>query len=364
MKPRTTILLLVVAVLALTGGWYYGPRTQGAAVTTMSSQPAFANLSQTIAQAAQVTIQHAGKTLVITRKGNAWGLQDHAGYPVEPAKLHALLTGLTEVRLLEPRTSDPAEFHRLGVEDPTAPPGGPTPRSTLLRVLDAQGHPLAELIVGISRDSGQPGEVPQFYFRRPGEHASWLAEGVVDTDADAQQWLDRDVLSIPENRVGSVTLVHGDQKIEITHQPGATNQDLLAVTTPADHPPLDQDKVQDVGHALDMLTLNDVKPAGAMAGQALGQSIYATKDGLTVTLALSKDGEKLWAHITAAGTGSATAEASRLNAKLGGWDYEIGDYRQHALLPTLDELKPAAPPASATPSSSPAPDATASPTHP
>ena len=89
-----------------------------------------------------------------------------------------MLTALTELRLVEPRTKDPAEFSRLGLEDPN----GKTAKSDLLRVLDASGKPIVSLIVGHRRVRTQ-GNVPeQIFVRRPDDNQTWLAEGSLEVD--------------------------------------------------------------------------------------------------------------------------------------------------------------------------------------
>ena len=68
------------------------------------------------------------------KHGDAWGLEDRGGYPVQVTKLRGMLTALTELRLVEPRTTDPAKFGRLGLEDPERKDA----TANLLRVLDAR----------------------------------------------------------------------------------------------------------------------------------------------------------------------------------------------------------------------------------
>src|SRR6202012_1415149 len=113
---------------------------------------------------------------------------------------------LTELRLVEPRTTDPAEFSRLGLEDPT----GKTATSNLLRVLDASGKPIVAVVVGHRRVRTQGNLPEQVYVRRPDDNQTWLAEGNLQVDADPQQWLDRDILSIDHARIAKVAVTRGD----------------------------------------------------------------------------------------------------------------------------------------------------------
>ena len=43
------------------------------------------------------------------------------------------------------------------------------------------------------------------------------------------------------------------------------------------------------------------------------------------------------------GTDKARAEADRLQARLGGWAYQLGSWQEKSLAPTLDDLKASAP---------------------
>jgi hypothetical protein len=89
--------------------------------------------------------------------------------------------------------------------------------------------------------------------------------------------------------------------------------------------------------------------------------VFTTSDGMTVTATVFKigDGDKaeIWAQFTAAGDGAAKPEADELRAKLAGWTYQLGVWKEKALAPSLDELKaaePAAPAAGAPPLPAPA----------
>jgi hypothetical protein len=92
---------------------------------------------------------------------------------VQESRLRGLLAGLTELRLTEQRTSDPAMFGRLGVDDPNSA----TSTANLLRVLDASQKPVLSVIVGHRRVRSQANAPEEVYVRRPDENRSWLAEG-------------------------------------------------------------------------------------------------------------------------------------------------------------------------------------------
>ncbi len=343
MKPRTLAILVVLGVLALAGGWYFGAdRTQEQEISADAGRLMFPDLAARLPDATQVELQHGANTLRIVKdaKTGAWGLAERGGYPIDVAKLRALLTGLTELRLSEKRTADPGELERLGLGDPA----GKDATSTLIRVTDAAGHPIAAVVAGHSRVRTEGNLPEEIYVRRPDENQSWLAEGKLDVDTDLPTWLDRDIMDIAPARIASADVTHGDSHLVL-----ARAGETLAMTAPADHPKLDDSHLDDVLHALAQLTLQDVAAdKDAPKGEALGSAVFTTADGLAVTVTPEKTASDLWARFAASGsTDKAKAEAANLNTRLAGWTYQIGSWKQKALVPTLDDLKAAPPPAAA-----------------
>jgi hypothetical protein len=346
MKPRTSLLLAVVAVLVLGAAWQFGLRTEPAEQETVARGTlVFPGLVARLAQARRVEITHQGHTLVIADAGGVWGLPDRGGYPVEPDRLRELLTGLTELRITEPRTSNPAEYAQLGVEDPQAAGAN----SNLVRVLDGAGKPLAALIVGHSRTRTLGNLPPSVFIRRPGEAQSFLAEGSLPVDADPQLWLTRNIIDIGHGKITGVTVHRGGETLVFGRTAGK-----FGLLTPADHPKLDSYKIDDVGSALEQLTLTDVKPAAQEPGSKIGTAAFVTSDGMTVTVTVFRNAQDIWAQFAVAGTGAAAADAAKLQAAIGKWAYQLGSWKAQALVPTLADLKADTPATPAVPAPAPA----------
>ena len=350
MRAVTLAALVAAAGLAVAGGWYYGIATTPREQTSVAAGGLmFPDLAGKLHDAAKLEITHQGQQTVIEKRADgSWGIASMHDYPIQEAKLRSVLTALTELRLLEPRTSDPAEYGRLGVDQASG---------DLMQLVDAGGTPIVAVIAGHRRVRAQAKVPDEIYVRRPEEAQSWLAEGGLQVDADASQWLDRDILNVAQDRIAKVVV--GDDALEFARVDGK-----FALTKPADHPKLEDYKVDNVARGLETLTLQAVKADADAPKDPAGHAVFTTTDGLDVAVTLFHADKDVWARFAVSGGDKAKAEADRLSARVAGWTYQIGSWKEKSLVPALDDLKAAEPPPPATPPAAPevpAPASAASP---
>ena len=334
MNRRNLLLLGGAAVVAVAGGVLLAPR-DGAppeAGPAGAGGLLFPGLAQRLGAAARIEVRKPDATLIVARDGDRWVLPEKADYPVRPERVRELLVGLTELRLVEARTADAGQLDRLGLDDPAKP--GST--ALLLRVLDAAGAPIAELVVGRRRVRTQ-GNLPEsVYVRRPNETQSWLAEGRLPVDGDAQLWLDRDIVNLPAARIWRLDARRAGADPVVLARPEGQGEAPLAVVEPADFGPTDEIALDEVTRAFEFLTFLDVRPAAAIPGEALGEAAFALTDGLGVTVAPHHEGENLWIRLSASGD---TEEARRLAARWQPWAYQVGPWKEKAFLPRPEDLR-------------------------
>lgn len=338
---RRALLLLGGTALASVGGVVLlSPELVGGrGAPDLAGRLAFEGLTGRLAGAARIEVTGQGGKLVLLREGEGWVLPDRGNYPVRAEKARELLVGLTELRLVEARTADAALLDRLGVDNPLRP--GST--ALLLRVLDARGTALVELVVGRRRVRTQ-GNLPEsVYVRRPEEAQAWLAEGRLALDPDPQAWLDRDVVNIAADRVRRVTVERvGAQPLVLGRRPGQEGR--LQVLDPPDPPSADTVTLDEVARAFEFLSFLEVRPAAEIPGEALGEARFELTDGTLLRVWPHRDGETLWARLRAEGS----EQAGVWNARWTPWAYQFGVWKEKAFVPRLEDLlepeAPAAPP--------------------
>jgi hypothetical protein len=326
MNRRALILLGLGAATSLGAAWLFAPGESETRAGFAPGTLAFPDLAPRLAEAARIEIARGDAALHILRAGDDWALAELHAYRARPEQVRELLAGLTELRLMEERTGDAARLDRLGLDDASA---------VRLRVLDAGGRAVAELHLGRRRVRTQGGVPETIYVRRPGEARSWLAEGRLVAEPEAQLWVDRDVANIPPARIRRVEVSRlGEPPLALARDPAG--QELLVVETPADAPAADRTALDEVARAFDLLTFTGVLPAAAAPGNPLGEARFLLDSGAAVLARARKDDERVWLLLSAEGD----AEAERWNARWRGWAYQIGAWKEQAVVPRLADLLP------------------------
>jgi hypothetical protein len=314
----------------------------------------FPGVVDRLQNAAAIEVTGKDGTLRMVRAGSTWGDADRAGYPVQQQRVRELLAGVSELRLVEPRTADPAQLRALNLDDP-----GPESSALRLAIRDGAGVAIAEAIVGRRRVRMQ-GNVPEaIYVRRPGETQAWLAEGTLRLDAERSLWVDRELLDIKRPRVAAATFRQGDQELALRR--ATPDVERLDVVAPPDGWRGDEARVDDVARALEWLTLEDVAPAAQVAaGTPLGTAQWTLFDGTRIDARIVEHDGTRWvgldvgwsAPATPAPEGSdhrtpqqAEAEARAASQRLQGWVYRLPDWKLGILLSSIETLRAAeAPP--------------------
>jgi hypothetical protein len=325
MMGRRGLLLLGTAAAASLGAAFWSDPAREEAGRLPTGSLAFPGLAAQLAGARRIEIARPDGRTTLLRDGEGWRIAELDGYPAVTARVRALLTALTELRLVEERVSDPAMQARLGLDD----------GAVAVTVLDAGGQPLAALRIGRQRVRAQGNLAPSLYVRRGGEARAWLAEGRLAADTDPRLWVERDLAVLAPARLRRVEVARLGEPPLVLARAGEVDAALLVVT-PDDAPPTDVLARDEIGRAFDMLTFQEVRRGAALPGEALGTARFAYTDEVTITVTGSREGEGFWVRLEASGG----PEAQALDARWRGWIYELGGFKEKAMLPRLADLAP------------------------
>lgn len=381
MTSRKLSILAIVALVAVVGGvWLAGRQTSTSLGETATLYP---DLKKQLDAVTAVRIVKAGGTTAVEMKRgeSGWTVSERSNYPADEAKLRKLVTGLAEAKLLEEKTSTAENYPTLGVEDiSNAAAGG------MQVEVDGPKQPV-KVIVGKQAVGGQ-----SHYVRRAGEPKSWLVDEDIDTSASPDQWLRKNILDVSADRVQSAEVTIGAAKPYSAVKKARADANFTVEGLPKGKELSSPSAADSVATALSGLTLTDVQSASAMTDKPSAQAVIKTFDGLvaeatgwkkddkhfialktsydaaqadrfkvaTAPAEKQDDAEKKAAAADAEGAPPATdaskpatdgkaaaseppkpnvaEEASKANAQLTGWVYEIPAYKYDAIFKPVDEL--------------------------
>jgi hypothetical protein len=378
MSRQRFIALMVAALLAISGALYLS--TQRNLPRDPHGSALLPLLASELNTVTSVTVRKGAATPVTVRKqGEQWMVAERADYPADVPKLRKLLLALSDAKVREEKTSNPASYAIIGVEDLSQAGAAGTQIE-----LTAQNGKHA-VIVGKSAGEGN-------YVRRAGEKTSYIAEPGISVEAEPRYWIDTRLLDIPSDKIQSVEtkpatgasyLVHlvpqselkpsdnksGSPSASSAANPSAANPSTANTSTAntstanAPAPPAANkfvlDGVPSGRQAADTqtlapsaahfgsLTVEDVAPAGDIDFNKPSTVTVTLADGGVITITGAVIGDKRWIKVTA-------PQDAALSAKANGRAFEIASYRYDGIFRPLEQLlvpKPPPPSAKAPPPS-------------
>ena len=286
MRSRTVIVLAAVTVVIVLAAVVV--RQQTTPAVSQQSETLFPELLTRINEVTEVKGTSSEGSYTLQLRDGHWVVEEKQGYLADADKVRQLLFGLAQLRRIEPKTSNPELYDKIGVQDV----GAKGAESLQIKLTGAKQATLAELIVGKHQLSKANLSLREYFVRLPGNPQSWLVEGKIPEDKPASNWLNKDILGLDPGRVREVRVTHADgQRITLRRKdPAASDYELVGLPKGAEiESPY---AVNSIANALTDLALDDVRPAAAVNFNDKGvlSVELATFDGLRVDMQAIKDG--------------------------------------------------------------------------
>lgn len=355
MSRQRLIALGIAAFLAIAGALFLS--TQRNLPRDPHGSSFLPSLAAELNTVTSLSVRKGSPTPVVTvhRQGERWTVAQRADYPADMFKLRQLLQSLKDAKIREEKTSNPANYSIIGVEDPLKP----RPSGAQIELIAQDGK--HDVIIGKSVGNGN-------FARRVGETTSYVIEPAISLEAEPRFWIDTKLLDLPADKIQSIegkpatgpgyylhrTSVGSDKapgndaptNAPAPSAPGAAApaDNFVLDAVPAGRQPADPQTLANSATLLSNLAIDDVSPAGEVDFSKPSRATVTLSDGSVVTLTGAVAGEKHWIQV------SAPKDAS-LSAKTSGRAYEIASYRYDGLFRPLEQLlmPKAAPPQPAVP---------------
>jgi hypothetical protein len=336
MKPRYFLFLAISALVATALAAITHANRQPALEIKKAARPLAPDLVRNVDRLSAIEVKQGDKSLTIERKGEAWSIKERGGYPAKADVARSLVARLAASEFVDPKTRVAANHGVLELEDPA----GKDAKSRLVRLVDAKGAALTEIVVGKRKYEAFGPSRPGTYVREPKAVETWLATGDIDVPVDVRGWAQSGIVDLPADKITKVTIaLAGEAPLTIEReQPGKYK--LLGV--PEGRKLKQGGLVDETARAAASVELDDVRKAvPAAASDKPSVITVLSEGGPTVKLTLRKDPGGDWLAVVAEGDGEARKAADAITARTGGWEYKIPAAKAGALLKTIgDFLEP------------------------
>ena len=332
--------MILMLTLLIGGGAFYFSSQEMEKVEDREGGVVFlSGLMGKINNVAQVVVREDQSVTHLKLKDDRWVVEEKAGYDAEFSKVKKLLLGLAELKTIEPKTSKPENYGRLGVQG-VGESGDIASRQ--IELLDKADNVLNTLIVGKSKTSSAPGAAAT-YVRRSNEAKSWLVSGEIDIPVSQTDWLNKNIINLSSSRIQSVEINQLDKSQLLISKKDKADKNYSVENLPAKAELQSESVANSIASVLQNLSFDEVfKRATFQADDAqITRVIFKTFDGLQLTVQLNVKDEKyyLWFDTKALSEDEKIVkESSDLNAKFALWVYEIAKAKASTFQKKLEDL--------------------------
>jgi len=287
---------IVVAVVAGIVSTMNGGGTSEAAES--ESGPLFPELRERINDVAVVKVANKDGAFEVAREDGRWGMPKKGGYPVDFSKVKEVVLAISKLEKVERKTKNPELYSHLGVEDVSATDA----QSTKVVLADGDGDELAAVLIGNTHQRSAGAGDPNIYVRKVGEEQSWQCEGRVWVEPTESNWLQKEIVSLGQERIRSATTTHPDGET-LRVAKSAPEDAHWAVEDLPEGRELSYDGAADtIARAVQRLMLQDVRPADEAEFDEAESTVteFATFDGLVLTVQVAETDENSLLKLSAA----------------------------------------------------------------
>ena len=197
-----------------------------------------------------------------------------------------MVVQLANAKLVEPKTAAKERWSLLDLEDPKAKDA----KSSLVRLLDAHGKPISEVVVGKSRPNAFGAGRGGVYVRRPSETQTWLAAAEPNISIDVKDWVDVAIYKTDVTKFRRVTVEHANEVPIVVEKGSEPTAKFELKSVPEGVKVKANAPVEQIALGFGSIDFEDVRQLDKTPiGETV--SIITTKstDGLTVTFRLHRE---------------------------------------------------------------------------
>jgi hypothetical protein len=285
MNRKKSLILVAVTVLVLAAGVMLSLHRSGSRAD-LGGTEIFADLEKSLARVDEIRLSKGDGSRTTLRKAESGWTVIEREFPADGARVRELALALANLRVVERKTAEPANYPKLGVEATDSPAA----TGTLVEV--SGGGKTWSLIVG--KNAGNR----SLYVRKPDEATSLLASPFLSVDPDQKRWIDRLVTDIPGASVHEISVKRGKEPDYLLRR-AERGADLALTPVPKGREPASSMSLGSQAEALASFNFDDVRQVTQPAPAMPDTATYRLFDGQVLEFRGRRDGDKAFISVSA-----------------------------------------------------------------
>jgi hypothetical protein len=323
MSRRQFAWLLAAALVAISGAFILS--SQRNLPRDTQDAPLLPALAKNLNAVTSLSVRKgsAANAVTLHQIAGQWTVAERGDYPADVLKLRKLLLDMADLKIVEAKTSNPASFAVIGVEDPSSA-GAVGAEITV-------AAPQARYVLIVGKPVGQGS-----FARRGGENQSYIVQPALSIAAEPRSWIDPKLIDIASANIQSIAVKPAAGAGYTLHRLNPADSGFALDGVPAGRAALDAKGLEPSPGLLSNFTAEDVAKAGDIDFSSATQAVITQADGKVLTLTGATPGDKRWIEVSS----------------IPGRAFEVASYRYDAVFRPLEQLlvpKPLAPAKAKTP---------------
>ena len=331
-KSKIIIIFFIALVIAATAWKVSIDNKPQSEIMKTSLFPA---LIDSVNEITEVTIEDRRFKSILKKIDGAWYLHNKDNYPASTSGIKQLALELSNLKILEAKTSSVEKYAKLGVNNLSVE-GSQASQITV----STSEKKLVSLLIGLSPKGAKKAKR---YIRLTGETAAQLVAGQITASTNPIEWLDPQIIDLDSKSIKRLTIdVPEEKKIVISKN--TESEDFFTLQDiPESFEMKSKTIVSSIPAILMDLRLNDVISANAVTDLEPSQKTTVTTfSGLEILLT-----DYIWENkrytVFEAYLGKDKKELpnstiEKINNKVRGWAYEIPAYKRRMINRKFNDL--------------------------
>ncbi len=360
MKIRTLLILgiLAMAMLAAAVIAYTRKSTEYVAPTP---ELLYGGLFDRVGDIKEIHVIGPKGEFHVDLEDDQWRMREKGGYPIRTERIRTAVLSLSDLRVIEPKTSRPDNYPLLGLQEP-----GEGSDSILVEMHDAEGEEIVSIILGYLERGGPMNAPMRRYVRLTGDPRTYFIDGVAEIEVDPVRWIDREILRVLRSWTYDVEIEQVDGDVLRVFRPDPQAMDFELADMPEGTVFIDERDVNLVGNSFIYIGMEDVARTSTLDESKVipgPEARVRTFDGFVMTAHLFDYEGATWATFEASTTepvidvdaanaamtagapganfrpmSDVIAAAERFNEELDGWRFQMTENKTRLLSFRITDL--------------------------